>query len=175
MYHEGQSIGSFNLQSVGIAVHGLFIAGDHAHSSGGIGSSGVGIRNALVSIHEVVGIQIGAVRPLQALTQVEGPSQAILADLIALGLAGLNLVVLVHNQQALESGDQHVGAVNGAVQRGVQSLGVGTYLNGNAGSGSGRTAGRGGIGAGSAAGCSGAGAAAAGSHAERHHGSQHES
>ena len=169
VYHEGQRIGSFDLQGIGIAVHGFFVAGDHAHGSGGIGSSGVGISNALVSINEVVGVQIGAVGPLQAFTQVEGPGEAILADLVALGLAGLNLVVLVHDQQALKGSDQYVAAIDGAVQRRVDGFGVGSDLYGHIAGG-----GASGSGAGAAGAGSGRAAAAASHQAECHHGSQHQ-
>lgn len=44
-------------------------------------------------------------------------------------LAGNNLVVLVDEQQRLKGGDDGVGTVDSAVQRGVQGLGVGTELD----------------------------------------------
>ena len=168
MYHEGVGIGSFHLQGIRIAVHGLVVTGDHAHGGLGVGSSGVGIGNTLISIHKIGGIQVGAIGPLQALAQMEGPGQTVLADLPALSLAGLNLIILVHDQQALKGSDQHVAAVDGAVQRRVDGFGVGADLYSHiAGGASGSGAGAAGAGSGRAA-------AAASHQAECHHGSQHQ-
>ena len=64
---------------------------------------------------------------------MEGPDQAVIADFVALGLTGLDFVVLVDDEQGLFDGQQGVAAVDGRIQRGVQCLGVGADLDGEAG------------------------------------------
>ena len=79
------------------------------------------------------GGQVGTVAPLQAVAQMEGPDQAVIADFVALGLTGLDFVVLVDDEQGLLDGDEGVAAVDGSVQGRVQGLGVGAELDGEAG------------------------------------------
>ena len=47
---------------------------------------------------------------------MERPGQAVVADFVALGLAGLDFVVLVDDEQGLLDGDEGVAAVDGSVQ-----------------------------------------------------------
>ena len=114
---------------IGVA-GGIGVAVDHADNSLGIGGSGVGRGQTLEGVLKVLRGQVGAIAPLQAVTHREGPGQAVIADSVALSLAGDDLVVLIDEQQRLKDGDQRVGAVDCAVQRGVQRLGVGTELDG---------------------------------------------
>ena len=105
---------------------------DHAQAGLCVGSCGVGVDHTLEGVLEVLSGQVGAIAPLQAVTHGEGPGQAVLACFPALSLATNNFVVLVDDQQGLEDGDDGVGAINSAVQRGIQSLGVGAVLDGEA-------------------------------------------
>ena len=125
--------------AVGVRVaDSVVITGDHAHDGLAVGRGGVGVGQALEAVLKVLGRQVGAVAPLQAVTQGEGPDQAVLADFPAFGLAADDLVVLVDEQQRLKDGDDGVGAVDGTVQRRVQRLGVGAELDGEAGTGGSR-------------------------------------
>ena len=136
---------------IGVA-DGILIAVDHADNGLGIGGSGVGRGQTLEGVLKVLRSQVGAIAPLQAVTHREGPDQAVIADSVALSLAGDDLVVLIDEQQRLKDSDQRVGTVDRAVQRGVQSLGVRSVLDSEAaGSASALFAG------GSLGGCSGAG------------------
>ena len=142
--HDGQGlavVACLNVQSIGVGLRGgvavcigeagsFFKAVDHAQAGLCIGSSGIGVDHTLEGVLKVLSGQVGAIAPLQAVTHGEGPSQAVLACFPALSLAANNFVVLVDDQQGLEDGDDGVGAINSAVQRGIQSLGVGAVLDG---------------------------------------------
>ena len=135
---QGVGVGIGGGVAVGVRIAlGLVEAGDHAHSGRGVGSGGVGIRHTLEAVLEVLGGQVRAIAPLQAVTHGEGPGQAVRADFVALCLAGDDIVVLIDQQQGLENGDDGVGTVNGAVQRGVQGLRVRSVLDGESGTGRG--------------------------------------
>ena len=157
---------------IGVA-DGILIAVDHADNGLAVGRSGVGAGQTLEGVLKVLRSQVGAVTPLQAVLHGEGPGQAILGDLGQICLAGNNLVVLVDEQQRLKGGDDGVGTVDRAVQRGVQGLGVRSELDSETGSVAGSLGGFAGrsfggcSGAGLGGGC-GAGRAAAGSERSSH-------
>ena len=144
--HDGQGlavIACLHVQSIGVGLRGgvavcigeagsFFKAVDHAQAGLCIGSSGIGVNHTLEAVLKVLGVQVGAIAPLQAVTHGEGPGQAVLAGFPALSLAADDLVVLVDQQQGLKDGDDGVSAINCAVQSGVQSLGVRTILDGEA-------------------------------------------
>src|SRR5699024_9070683 len=88
-----------------------------------------GIRSAVPAVDEVAGVQRLAVGPLQAVLQGEGVGHAVLAHGVALGQIGDLLVVGVVGVQAGEGVDGQDGAVNGAVQRGVQLVGLGSQVS----------------------------------------------
>ena len=117
---------------IGVA-DGILIAVDHADNRLGVGGGGVGAGQTLEGVLKVLRSQVGTVAPLQAVAQMEGPDQAVIADFVALGLTGLDLVVLVDDEQGLLDGDEGVAAVDGSVQGRVQGLGVGAELDGEAG------------------------------------------
>ena len=117
---------------IGVA-DGILVAVDHADNSLGIGGGGVRVGQALEAVLKVSSGQVRAVAPLQAVTHMERPGQAVVADFVALGLAGLDFVVLVDDEQGLLDGDEGVAAVDGSVQGRVQGLGVGAELDGKTG------------------------------------------
>ena len=117
---------------IGVA-DGILIAVDHADNRLGVGGGGVGAGQTLEGVLKVLRSQVGTVAPLQAVAQMEGPDQAVIADFVALGLTGLDFVVLVDDEQGLLDGDEGVAAVDGSVQGRVQGLGVGAELDGEAG------------------------------------------
>ena len=133
--NDGQGlavIACLDVQSVGITGLSCVKTIDHAQAGRCIGSSGSRISHTLEAVLEVLSGQVGAIAPLQTVTHGEGPGQAVLTGSPALSLATNNFVVLVDDQQGLEDGDDGVGAINSAVQRGIQSLGVGAVLDGEA-------------------------------------------
>ena len=133
--HDGQGlsvIACLDVQGIGITGLCCVKTVDHAQAGLCVGSCGVGVGHTLEAVLEVLGGQVGAIAPLQTVTHGEGPGQAVLAFFPALSLAANNFVVLVDDQQGLEDGDDGVGAINSAVQRGIQSLGVGAVLDGEA-------------------------------------------
>ena len=139
---------------IGVA-DGSLIAVDHADNGLAVGGCGVGAGQTLEGVLKVLRSQVGAVAPLQAVLHGEGPGQAVLGDLGQLCLAGNDFVVLVDEQQRLKGGDDGVGTVDRAVQRGVQGLGVRSELDGET---VGRSAGSlGGFAGRSLSGCSAAG------------------
>ena len=142
---------------IGVA-DGILIAVDHADNRLGVGGGGVGAGQTLEGVLKVLRSQVGAVAPLQAVLHGEGPGQAVLRDLGQICLAGDDLVVLVDEQQRLKGGDDGVGTVDSAVQRGVQGLGVGTELDGETVGGSAGSLG--GFAGRSLSGCSAAGSGA---------------
>ena len=169
---DGQSLAilaGVNVQDVpvgiggGVAVRigvadGILIAVDHADNRLGVGGGGVGAGQTLEGVLKVLRSQVGAVAPLQAVLHGEGPGQAVLRDLGQICLAGNNLVVLVDEQQRLKGGDDGVGTVDSAVQRGVQGLGVRSELDGETVGGSAGSLG--GFAGRSLSGCSAAGSGA---------------
>ena len=142
---------------IGVA-DGILIAVDHADNGLAVGGCGVGAGQTLEGVLKVLRSQVGAVAPLQAVLHGEGPGQAVLGDLGQLCLAGNNLVVLVDEQQRLKGGDDGVGTVDSAVQRGVQGLGVRSELDGETVGGSAGSLG--GFAGRSLSGCSAAGSGA---------------
>ena len=133
--HDGQGlavVACLDVQSIGITGLCCVKTIDHAQAGRCIGSSGIRVSHTLEAVLEVLSSQVGAIAPLQTVTHGEGPGQAVLAFFPALSLATNNFVVLVDDQQGLEDGDDGVGAINSAVQRGIQSLGVGAVLDGEA-------------------------------------------
>ena len=142
---------------IGVA-DGILIAVDHADNGLAVGGCGVGAGQTLEGVLKVLRSQVGAVAPLQAVLHGEGPGQAVLRDLGQICLAGDDLVVLVDEQQRLKGGDDGVGTVDSAVQRGVQGLGVGTELDGETVGGSAGSLG--GFAGRSLSGCSAAGSGA---------------
>ena len=142
---------------IGVA-DGILVAVDHADNRLGVGGGGVGAGQTLEGVLKVLRSQVGAVAPLQAVLHGEGPGQAVLGDLGQICLAGNNLVVLVDEQQRLKGGDDGVGTVDSAVQRGVQGLGVRSELDGETVGGSAGSLG--GFAGRSLSGCSAAGSGA---------------
>ena len=57
---------------IGVA-DGILIAVDHADNRLGVGGGGVGAGQTLEGVLKVLRSQVGAVAPLQAVAQVEGP------------------------------------------------------------------------------------------------------
>ncbi|MPM66989.1 hypothetical protein SDC9_113903 [bioreactor metagenome] len=125
LHHEGGVVGSGNTQRVDFTGGGVGIALHHAQHGLGIGSGGGGIGHALPAVDKVFRGESGAVGPLQVLTEIEGPGEAVGAGFPFFGGAGDNFIVLVHIQQAVEGKNDHVAAVYGAVERGVDGLGIG--------------------------------------------------
>ena len=142
---------------IGVA-DGILIAVDHADNGLAVGGCGVGAGQTLEGVLKVLRSQVRAIAPLQAVLHGEGPGQAVLGDLGQLCLAGNNLVVLVDEQQRLKGGDDGVGTVDSAVQRGVQGLGVRSELDGETVGGSAGSLG--GFAGRSLSGCSAAGSGA---------------
>ena len=89
---------------------------------------GLGIGGALPAVLEVLGGQVAAVGPLQAVAHGEGVGQAVLAHLVAGGEIRLQLAVGVVGVQAAEGGDGQAGAVHGAVQGGIQMIRLGSQV-----------------------------------------------
>ena len=116
----GAVLGGGHGQVVGIA--------DDAVEHIAVVGAGRRIGGALPAVLEVLGGQVGAVGPLQALTHGEGVGQAVLAHLIAGGEVGGQVALGVIGVQAAEGGDGQAGAVHGAVQGGVQVVRLGSQV-----------------------------------------------
>ena len=140
---DGESLAvlaGLNIELIAIGLCGRFafligvtrsiqIAFDHADNSRAVGGADIGIGNSLHGVLEVLGVELGAVGPLQAVTHGEGPGETVGADSVGLSLSGLNLVVFVDYKQCLKQSDEHIAAIDCTVKCRIESFRVGTDLN----------------------------------------------
>ena len=105
------------------------IAFDHADNGLAVGCADIGIGKSLHGVLEVLGVELGAIGPLQAVTHGEGPGETVGADSVGLSLSGLNLVVFVDYKQCLKQSDEHIAAIDCTVKCRIESFRVGTDLN----------------------------------------------
>lgn len=117
---DGESLAvlaGLNIELIAIGLCGRFafligvtrsiqIAFDHADNSRAVGGADIGIGNSLHGVLEVLGVELGAVGPLQAVTHGEGPGETVGADSVGLSLSGYSgfcwcdcILVALQNQQ----------------------------------------------------------------------------
>ena len=114
---EGGGVLGGHVQLIGIARE----AGEHI----AIVSCGGGGGGALPRILKVGGGQVGAVGPLQALAQGDSVGQAVIGYGVAGGAGGNGVALCVVGVKAGEGVGCQAGAVNGAVEGGIQEVRLG--------------------------------------------------